>query len=170
MSDLEGAAKPYLTSLFNGFGRELHRNGQTVLAAWAVKTALALHLTFDNSDVRVPAHHYRDMARLWFEPPGHMVVWCAAYQGTRQAMFSEQGLEITREDGSKLDGYQMTVLIGPCVFQAFGWPLRDAPEVDRNPAAILQIWPIDGTVNWPPQFVVDESTLDQFVRAFQRKR
>jgi hypothetical protein len=85
MNDLENAARPFLTPLIQGRGRHLHETGQALLAAWAAKTALALHLTTPENGA--PLEHYREIANTHLAP-AQTLVWLAAHDAKQFAAFS----------------------------------------------------------------------------------
>jgi hypothetical protein len=162
MSDLEGAAKPFLESMILGRGRELHETGRRLAATWAVKTALVLQGPDPKSTI--PAEHYREVRELGSlpkqEPPKGVQVWLAAYDFARDDfLHRHDGLRLT---GTDLDvppkSYGATFNIGHLAFQVF-WSELDPPakrNIGNNLVPYLrEIWPAQSMVAWPPPNVLD---------------
>ena len=163
MNDLENAARPYLVTLMKGRGRTLYREAQTVLGAWAVKTALALQLAIPDA-VRIPAEHYRAIYELKTKPPPKILIWLGAYEGWRHLWVSPHHLTLNFRDGSGRDAYETTLVVGHAVFQVFGHLNEDEVTWERAARADVatQIWPIRKDVQFPPPAILTEATLKTF--------
>jgi hypothetical protein len=167
MNDLENEARPYLTPMIQGRGIHLYREGQTAVASWAVKTALAVHLT--TPERAAPAEHYLEITATR-RPPGQTQVWLAAFDGSVAAHHRSSELSLdTPTDHA--DAYATTLSIGHLIVQVFGYVW--AEDIAVRPGgtwaqATQGIWPIRGEpVNWPPSVVLDAQLLGALARVFE---
>lgn len=164
MNDLENAARPFLIPMLQGHGKHLHRGGQELVAAWAVKTTLAVHLT--TPEKAAPEEHYREMSRT-HRPPPDTYVWLAAYDGSGPIAY-HQSSELSGETptGLPVKGYATTLAVGHFVFQVVGYEGLDE-EVTFTAQGdlaqvVLGIRPFTGRIVWPPQGVLSWDALQAF--------
>jgi hypothetical protein len=166
MNDLENEAKPFLTPMIQGRGRHLHPHGQAVVAAWAVKMALALHLTTPEK-AAMPVH-YREITET-HRAPRQTWVWLAAYTGWRAAYHHSSQLRLDSSTHSAA-GYATTLAIGHLVFQVFGYSgIEDGVTIARRTwaRATQTIHPFEGSIVWPSSTVLDEQGLMALSTAFE---
>jgi hypothetical protein len=164
MAASENRARPYLSALVQGRDCTLYRKGQTVLATWAAKTALALQLAIPGN-IAIPQLHYRQIAKRQTRPPDNTQIWLAAYEGIHQLFSDPKHLTLApTEGGPPVDGYQMTFVINHAVFQVFGHFYKEPVTRERPALADVapQIWPVLGTVEFPPPVVLSDYTLGRF--------
>ncbi len=167
MSELETKARPFLTPLIQGRGRALHRGGQSLLAAWSVKTALALQLT--TPDPAAPQEHYRYISTTGI-PPRQALVWLGAYEGHRAGFHHGSKLRLDSPTFST-NGYGSTIIVGHLVVQVLGYTgIEDEVTVTKRGAwaqATQQIWPYVDSFVWPPRLTLDESLIVPFAQVFE---
>src|SRR4051794_21027664 len=149
MNELERAARPFLTSLVQGRGRHLYRDGQRVLAAWATKTALCLELATPGPEP-IPVEHYRSMAELGDTPPPRTQVFAGAYRGDRLLFHFPSMVNLPGD----AHGYRTTFIVGRALFNVMAhdgsgdWVFQKGGlRATQTP----QIWPtVTLPVIWPP--------------------
>ena len=165
MEHLEREADPYLRTVIYGRARTLHGGGQTLLAAWAVKTALALRLAHGEARP-IEVEHYRSMAEAQVRPPPNTLVWLGAYENGRHAFHYPHTIDLESDSGQRAEAYGATFTIRHAAFQVFGHAYEDEVEIAKRGARAdmgAQIWPILGAVDHPPRVVIDEHSLPYFV-------
>lgn len=156
MEASENAARPFLTSMIVGNRRTYYEHGQTVLAAWAVKTALALHLAIPDADP-LPEGHYRALAANPERPPEATQVFIAAYEGPFHAHCKPRLFTMETSAGTAADGYVMTFFVRHAVFQVFGYVHEEPIALTKRGTlahATAQIWPVLGPVEFPPRLIL----------------
>jgi hypothetical protein len=158
MSDLETRAKPLLKPVFQGRGREIHKEGQRMLAAWAFKTAVMLEYT--HPDARTITKAERTALYERHEAPSDCQIWIGAYNGTDlNTYYKNDRLESDSGD----EHYAITFLMGSVVFQL--WGLRDSgrPHEIKGPLGrrLLQISPYRASVTVRPQLALEDRFLRQ---------
>lgn len=164
MNDLEKAGRPFLIPMIRGHGTHLHRDGQELIAAWAVKTALAVHLT--TPEKAAPEDHYREMSRT-HGAPRDTYVWLAAYDGSGPIAY-HQSSELSGETttGLPVKGYATTLAVGHFVFQVVGYEgLHEEVTFTAQgnlAQVVLGIRPFKGSIFWPPQGVLSWDALQAF--------
>jgi hypothetical protein len=76
MSQLQERAKPYLVPMLRGDSIELHRNGQTAIAAWvAMMVMVAENMYPETSMVAVSAKDRRWLYSKYQPPSSRWRVW-----------------------------------------------------------------------------------------------
>lgn len=162
MSRLETGAAPYLTPLIQGQRKHLDETEQELIAAWAAKTALALHLT--TPEKGAPVEHYREMATT-HRAPVQSVVLLAAYDAALYAAYHESHLLDLITPTLDADGYWTTFAVGHLVVQVFGYRgVEDVITVSKRDTT-LQIHPFERSITWPPPIVLNAAGLDAFASA-----
>lgn len=160
MNDLENLARPHLVPLIEGQRRVLDAPAQRIVAAWAVKTALALSLA--NPGKRpVATHHYRAMAEMKDRPPPKSLVWIGAYSGWRHASHFPEELTLSSSSGD-VDGYAATLTVARLVLQVVGHSHNDDVSITKlgsRAHMAAQIWPVGGLTHWPLPIVMDDDAL-----------
>ncbi|WP_028061180.1 hypothetical protein [Candidatus Solirubrobacter pratensis] len=160
MNDLENLAKPHLIPLLEGNRRVLDAPTQRILAAWAVKTALALGLANAGAKA-IDVEHYRALTTLKRRPPPKTHVWLSAYRGWRHAFHHQSTLTLTDSKGS-VDGYASTVSVTRPIFHVAGHSHAHEVDIVKGgiwPFAAVQIWPVLGLAHWPTRMIVDDDQL-----------
>ncbi len=154
MSDLEGAAKPLLTPMLTGRSIVLSPSDQATIALWAVKTAL-MHQWTNPSGRSIPDVFYHAVYATRRPPVGTGVYLGRAPQNRPVAAYSHGALGIgePRQD-SLPDTYRIALLAGDLVIDIAGYL---DPDRGRNPGVsrsdqkfVRTVWPVSGTVRWPP--------------------
>src|ERR1700679_2215251 len=77
MSRLEVAAKPYLSSMIRGVGRELYEGGKEAVARWALKTAMMLDYGQEAKFRSIPSEDYTALFQTMGLLPD-TYIWLAA--------------------------------------------------------------------------------------------
>jgi hypothetical protein len=164
MNGLEHAVRPYLPPMMRGERRTLYRESATALAAWAVKTALALDLV-EHADPPIEAKHYRAMAAAKTAPPEHVQVFAGEYRGWRHGLYSPRSLNMTGDtSGITALGYVGTFTVARAAFQVFFHGLGEELTVSRQGAmarTMPQLWPRLGDFRWPPPNPITEPILER---------
>jgi hypothetical protein len=172
MSSLEEEAKPVLTPMIQGRGKELHAGDQRQVATWAFKTAAM----FDLVGIKgggFPREHLRWLFDHRDQPnplPPYMHVWLAACRdGEAVPVFKQHGLRLEGE-GIQLavgerNGYSATFTVGHLALQVFGATVPEGVLVTNAGqfAAVtaVQIWPPPGrSVIWPPARLLTAAGID----------
>lgn len=163
-AELEDLAEPVLTPMIQGQETELGIDDQQLVAAWVIKTAAMLSLTFPPPQQFAPQILYEWLRNPYLLPP-RVSVFLAAYYG-RFSVFSR---DVQRKTVDPLPGklYSATVSIQHFVFKAAvagdgdKWTVQSVAE--REAEAAVRIWPIASeVVIWPPKFVLDDAALEHF--------
>jgi hypothetical protein len=160
MEALDTKAAPYLRAMQKP-PRSLYNGEQRILAAWATKTSLALHLATPGLKP-IDAGHYRNMTREKDQPPQRSQVWTGAYQGHRLAFHEPKALRL--DPAHQLDdAYQGTIVFGRAVFQVFWHSHQNEVLIAKEGARAhmtTQIWPIrEFVVRWPPEIIVTDESM-----------
>jgi hypothetical protein len=156
MSELEKTASQLLdpSALAD---RLLSRDEQTLLATWAMKTALTLNAAQPLDRRTIPLEVARLFGRDRKLPEG-AYVWLASYTGSQDQFPGYAGLGIDlddRQDNRRgwRDLSVSTFVVGPFVFQVFAVaPTIEPLQLRRAPEArIVQLWPIEQSASWRHQ-------------------
>lgn len=155
MNDLETAVRPFLGSLIRGNGRTLYKDGQRLMSAWAVKTALAMELINPDPEYRQPIDsiHYREMARCRDRPPPNTEVWLGAWRGEPHLHHWSKEIVVQQGEPEEAVAYSSTLTVGHAVLQVFGHSHPADFEIDHQgwrAELAHKIWPFQTTVTWPP--------------------
>jgi hypothetical protein len=180
MSDLEKAAIPLLTPLLRGRGKALHRDGQRILSAWALKTVMVWQESYPSEMQRaIPPQHFRWLYRhrsvRSIKPRWGGQIRLGAYvdpQGPPQ--FTHSPLRIEPPGFPPLppgesNGYSITFSVGHAAFHVFGHKLnlqRESPG--EHTEILLQLWPYSGqSVTWPPPRLLSAAHMRGPARMFE---
>jgi len=161
MSTLEGRAQGMLTPLLQERGRELHRDGQGVLAAWAMKTATML----EYSHPRALAIGQED--RTWLfekgEAPPRTQVWIGVYSGEQLNTWymSDRFDALGEAVGTGATPYGITFLMGRVVFQLWGRGDSERVLQTKGPLRkrLQQIHPYQRSLTVTPASALDDRLL-----------
>jgi hypothetical protein len=162
MSLYESDVQHFATGMLQGNARQLHRGGQTAIAAWAVLKCLVGQRLYPNRKI-IPEDHYRALYELRREkrpPDGAQVFTARASWSNGKAQpgfFRINGagrLDTSGDDQERLDGYLATLSVLNLVVQVF-WPYDSEPghfveRPERLLPCIRQIWPTGASFVWPP--------------------
>lgn len=113
LSVLENDASAVLRPLILGHNRSLNADEQSVVAAWAFKTALMLDLS---SGPFIPLGFFRDF-KLRRRPHESSLVWLGAYSGARAVLVYEQPLGFGAAPGEPPMATVITFSVGRALFQ-----------------------------------------------------
>lgn len=155
MSDLETAVSSLLNpEALNG--RPLDPKEQSLLAIWAMKTALTMDAAQSPDSRVIPREAARRFGRNRELPDGAQV-WIASYTGGDDQIPAFAGLGIDLDDRQNprrgwRDIAVSTFIVGPFVFQVFS-AIRTlgTTSLERTfpPGThIAHLWPIDGPAIW----------------------
>jgi hypothetical protein len=175
MSDLEGAAKPFVERMIVGDVCDLSEAAQRTVATWCFKTAAMFQFTHPDN-VSIPPEHYRHLYERR-EPPPLCDVHLARYATRlpdgnvhieRAAHYQHHAIEASTESGGLVRGFGATLSIGQFVFQLFGLHGDRAEPFEHGctPGFVVGIWPARRAVRWPTRFALNEDALDRFGREY----
>lgn len=172
MNDLERSVRPFLGSLIRGNGRTLYKDGQRLLAAWSVKTALAMELINPDPEFRRPIDpaHYLAMAQARDTPPPRTEVWLGAWGGTPHLHHWSKEILAREVGGAETSAYSSTLVVGHAVLQVFGHSHHEEIEIEHQgwrAELSEKIHPYRSAVVWPPRRLMDEEALWAFMRPFE---
>ena len=173
LNDLEGAARPYITSMVEGRKTRLPPAAQTIVAAWAAKTALMLRF------VRQPFHppNSSDLRHLRNErkPPSSATVWLAWHEGGAQAwcqLLRQQLRPVRQPAVQSFWAEWATLMFGCLVLQILQFETAPGPLMlnvsQKDRSFVVRIWPLPGSgAYWPPLRCLDDQTLATFASFFR---
>jgi hypothetical protein len=141
MKRLEDEVIPILRPMIQGIARPLTRRQQSVLATWAVKTAMVMQYKEHFLFRPIPENIYQWMREEnGTPPPGHAVfLGCVSDRTVPRWHKGKAGPE----------HYVMYMLIGAVVFQVIG-AFDGATEVTpAGPEWFDCIWPAEKKITWP---------------------
>ena len=173
MSQLEGDVKPFLQPLLTGESCAVDAIGQTVIALWAVKTAMVLE-ALDPIEKRTYVQQQRERLRLRETIPWRTSIWLAASADPAWFM-STKNRHMGAAEGAA--GVSITMAFAHVALQVLtirvpetvGPITHVTTDVRRGPLDQLtvQVWPPRATVNWPPPMGLNgEMGLDAFAERF----
>jgi hypothetical protein len=166
MSDLETKARPLLSPILRGNGRELHRGGQGVLAAWAFKTAVMLEYTHPRA--RTISKAERDWLFSRREAPLGCQIWIGNYSGTLlNTWYKHDQLETDSGDGVF---FAITFLMGKVVFQLWGHRERGRVLETKGPLRrrLQQLHPYKDAILVRSQFGLDDRLLREAAQSLAK--
>lgn len=151
MSQLEDRAKPYLLSMIRGHTRTYHRTGQTLIAAWAVKTAL---VAGSKQDPPTPPAFYRDFYDAK-RPSDSTRVWLAATPWLGRHSIDHRTLRVGRigePPVTSRNAFATLLTLGHLAIYVVAWGANepDLQPLDAFERSLLPLWPISSAVTWPP--------------------
>ena len=169
MNDIEQGAQPVLTPMIMGQRTTLDPQAQGVVATWiGLKAVVARygHQPVDPLDRDWLDHFYGNHC-----PPETWYEWITGYVG--KSPFFYEGRDITlafRDDptspATTPHGVLMTLVVGYLAVKVLG--IRRGTPSEPGATHLFRIWPItnDNFLSWPPEFHVDDPSLDTFRLAF----
>lgn len=170
LSVLENDVARVLSPMLDGSPARLMATEQSLLATWAVKTALMLDLASGNPFI--PQGFYFDF-RLRRAPHPNNFVWLANYGGNQHAATAQLlGLHIGVPTDQPPNAFLATFSIFRVVFQVLGHFARGPAELkdDRRQFEQIydQIWPWwCMPIVWPKStYALFEDSLNDFATSF----
>jgi hypothetical protein len=160
MQHLDEKVSPFLKSMIAGDSTPLSPARQTLLARWAAKTAAVMERVGD-SPIRTPRFGCEHLRRVGVHPGTQVLV--GKYHGDLQVFTHERDLFSRTINGARHYLSQSTFVMGNVLIQVFADPWRNsAPELaDDVPQQLVALLPArDQTVNWPPEFSIDDADYD----------
>ncbi len=165
MSRLEGQVRPFLQPLLVGDRGALGIAGQTAIATWAVKTAMALE-GMDSPEKRGYSQLQRERLRLRGTIPWRTSIWLAA--AAQSDWFMSIKNRHTGKTSEHISGVSTTMAFAHAILQVLTIRVPDdvGPEtkitthVRRGPWSELtiQVWPPRGDIRWPPRLGLNGQT------------
>jgi hypothetical protein len=152
LSVLENDAKPLLSKMLRGQEQRLFHNEQTLLATWALKTAMMLDLASGQPVIPTGFFHSLRQRR---EPFPSSFVWIAGYSGSQWATWARHGpLQLGASQAAPPNGFVSTFTVFRVVFQVVGYFTSGGATFNDNRIyrdALTQISPLWCLpVEWPP--------------------
>lgn len=162
MSRLQERAKPYLVPMLRGHSIELHRNGQTAIAAWvAMMVMVAENMYPETSMVAVSAKDRRWLYSKHQPPSSRWRVWIGQHARKEHELLVALGTEneakrLPFDAAADPNTQTTTVCLGDhLVIHVMSsdrvWPFVQRWRLPTHVASVMtQIWPIRRSpVAWP---------------------
>jgi hypothetical protein len=152
---LEDKVIPLIVPMATGrHALSLGEEGQTILALWASKTAMALLAAFDRSlGESVPRQH-RDSVRYSGLPPANGWVGYYAWKGRTNLFVSDNVLSLALLGGSvEIEAYGVMFSFRRLAFKVVGFidPVPQGYAIGIGSHPIRQVWPVvPSLIQWPP--------------------
>jgi hypothetical protein len=170
MSRLESAAKPILDPLIDGVPTELTAEQQRIVALWFLKTCIMHEALHDENPRYFRWMERRVLMKFMMFPP---ITWVflGRYIGSGDILTREQPMDLDLNFGVASSanpqttyGYSVTFAINQLALQLF--TVRPPENFNTTNIgfkmssdwhrATVQIWPVIGTVKWPPPAAFDD--------------
>jgi hypothetical protein len=175
LSSLEGTAKDILLPMVDGRRVRLDEQEQKIVAAWGVKTMMIYQLTHP-SDRSIPSENY-EWLREHGEPHLRSEVWIGRYSdSSRYSYYWHRRLSATFSAPGLPDiawiGYAVGLSVSALVYLWYGENTRRPDRRRLVPSgdlarSLIQIWPYQQDVDWPPDLSLDDSAMNSFLDAIQ---
>ncbi len=165
MSALEKRAKPHLIPMIKGEKTTLSQSEGELCGLWALKTALMMEMAGPAAHRTFPGDYYKALYRTR-RLPADLCVWIAASVVGKG--FSADNVKLTADMANRLgakDGNAMTLRIGHLVFNLLRVEMDDGEPLKirgKFAAAVIRLWPGEGTVTWPPSEILSPFETDWF--------
>lgn len=167
MSDLEGAAMPFVLPMMHLEPIKLDEAAQEAVAAWSVKTALMLSLTLPHRliDKRFFSEFYESR-----NPPGFGVVYLSSFAGEAMSWYHVHGMDLFETESQQqiAHGWVVSFILGNLAVQFTGNDYSAAMTLSPDNCVrmgLIQIAPLKhSTRRWPPLMQVHDSSLGAFAR------
>jgi len=166
MSDIEHDAQSVLTSMIVGQRTTLDAEAQGVVATWIGLKAIVGrygHPPVDPVDRSWLDHFYAN-----HRPPETWYEWITGYVGQSPFFYEGRDITLTIPDdptstATTPHGVCMTLVIGYLAAKVLG--IRGGTPSEPGTTHLFRIWPvIDNNLVWPPEFHVNDPTLDDLCR------
>ena len=171
--------RPLLEAPITGAATTFRTPEQTVLAAWAVKTALVFQASQTDEPMAPPAHYLH--LREHQAPPRQVAIWLGSHYRARydatNSVFLQRPLSLESLDGhidpvqlqGSAFGYLNFIAVGGVSFLivGHGYPNVIDLEYEGHLAdALIRIWPPRSPViSWPPEYMMDRDLVDTITLA-----
>jgi hypothetical protein len=158
MKNLEDSAKPYLTSMIQGRGRNLYEIGKLIIAYWVLKTIMMIDLAQEDRYQSIPLEDYLELFKAKGVLP-NTYIWLAANSFGEGALARIRRLNLNETD--KI-GYGATINIGHFVAHLVRVPIEDGKTLEIGGPlmnALVPHWPRDEIVVWPPSILLDQQQV-----------
>jgi hypothetical protein len=165
MRKLEDDAYRHLKPLIQGHPGKLDLTNRTWITKWSFKTALIAGQQLTKTP---RAEDYKAFYRDRLPPPG-AGVWLGAsktalmyYRQTRAVTYDPKNLP-------EADGFMATMSLGHMVVHVVWLYSGDRATLQARgelKSALRRIWPTVGRVPWPPDFLLDEPTMDAICNSY----
>lgn len=150
MANLEGRARPFLSSMIRGNGRTLYPIGKAIVAFWALKTTLVLDAASPSTQT-IPDGDYAALYRTQAVLP-NTSVWMGANDFGAGA-FAE-ARELSLADNEKLrPGYGATINVGHLVLEVARIEGEEGKTLKiggQLAPALRRLWPREDPAKFPP--------------------
>ncbi len=165
---LEGKIEKALPPLIIGNRANILPGGQTLLASWAVKTAMVAE-HFKPIDDGIPQADRTWLLRKMTPPPRGWFVWIAAYGGTAwrdlaiyQGRMGVSLTPVARPSAAPHYAQATTFGLGHILFSVVS---SSAPDIERfkgrETEGLIQIWPPqERSILWPPHRILDDNNAN----------
>lgn len=151
LSQLEGDAKPFLSSMIRGRRRTYYDRGRELCALWALKTVMMLEYGQPEERRSIPVSHFGELYRAQAVLPD-VRVWFGATTFGSGALAATRTIDLQLETGDE-HGYSGTLCVGHLVFEVVRVHIGDWEKLQiQRPLdrALVPLWPVDHPVEWPP--------------------
>ena len=179
MRDLEEAVKPLLVPMFHMSEVALSPDDQITIAHWLMKTAMTYDLAC--ATFREPFFEQAEReALLSMEMSLEGAMHLACYDGAFMAQIKTLNAPLTVDPKAQdhlgnAQAYALTLLVKHLALQIFVLRRSKRSSIKRFTIprqwlpATVQIWPVSGTVVWPPKFFLsDPSVFERFADRWNR--
>jgi hypothetical protein len=158
MSRLESSAKPILEPMIHDSSSVIDYVQQSVIAAWAIKTAMVFECTKASSAF----YSQGDRSHLltWSTPPPDTLVWIGRYVNSHALFVENDYLSNTKPANVLSEGCVTTFAIGRLCLQSFtarrglkgdGKRITIHPKPGQWDRLLVQVWPAaEQIARWPP--------------------
>lgn len=179
MNEIENDAKPYLTTIIQGRGRDLPPVGRKKIATWIALRVLILQYTHPKLITAPRSQYewlYEKRGRNDREAPPGMFIWLGAYtNGNVPPNYAHSALGAKLASGvvdpAQHLGYTATFTVGHLVAQVVSLErtrkdgaFKDSRQVR---SVFIRLWPpTTGTKTWPPRKVMDNAGVRAFAELF----
>jgi hypothetical protein len=175
MSDLERETMKPLAALMQDIATPLDASQQSTLARWVVKTAMASEAPGAKHRGYFYTREERETLRTMSQVPFRTAVWLARYVGNaRIGMFGTDVWSVP-DDPIQMHSYVYTVFFNRVVIQLLTMHVEEGygaitinPNVGPWDGTLLQIWPSNGTVHWPPSLSFTDKGPKSIVHLIKR--
>jgi hypothetical protein len=169
MNDIEQGAQPVLRSMIIGQRTSLDAQAQDVVAAWMGLKAVVgrySHPPVDPVDRDWLDHFYVN-----HRPPETWYEWITGYVGKSPFFYEGRDITLALPDdpasaSTTPHGVLMALIVGYLAVKVLG--TRAGTPSEPGATHLFRIWPItkDKLLVWPPDFHIDDPSLDTFRLAF----
>jgi hypothetical protein len=177
MSALESRVRPILVPLMRGESRALAKPQLSVIAQWAVKTALMYEYMRYTEEARYFTAEHRTALYKSLAIPPNTRVFAARYVGDSATY--QIGGQIPHFPGAKIRAHSSTIAIKQFAVQVFSFRWlpehhgsRVLPSIPNDIWAEAQevVWPNPRSMHWPPRLALDNTGFEAFAGRWRSAR